>query len=853
MSAAPIRLTELVKRPNVGTAGDKVQIRSNFFEVTNLPNITIHHFDVTITPEVPPPVNRRVFRQFVDQFRVSDLQGVRPVYDGRKNLFSAAALPFDSRTFEVVLPGDMRPKSSPLTDPVPSFKLKIKKVATINLEELARFLRGKSPFTNNCLTSIMALDVLIHHEPAMLYQTLGRSFFTPKGCQLLGGGLDVWRGYYQSMRPTPGKMMINVDVSATAFYQKAPLIELVVQILGLRNIADLLKATALNMKKVERMTKGLRIQPTHRQRATKTFRISRLSTTSASETTFLQLQQKDPNTEPVEVKMSVATYFKDAYNITLQYPMLPCAVVGRGAMLPLEVCFVVEGQRFPKKLDDRQTAEMIKFTQQPPLERANKIREGLHILNYDNNDYLKDFGLKVSDQMTTVQARILKAPTINYRPSSREASIVPKNGAWNLINKKVLEGAKLQSWGVIVYGSERDLPRAKANEFIRELVTTCVDTGMEISNKNPPVTYCNPHSDIERSLREIWTKAGDAVQMKPQLLMCILPNTGVPLYAEIKRITDTVIGISSQCIQMKHTYQPKKQYCANVCLKMNVKIGGVNLRLAPRSLPFLEEGTATILFGADVTHPAPGDAIRPSIACLTASMDGKAARYAATVRTQTARQETMASLAEMTIELLKAFYSSTKKKPAKILFYRDGVAEGQFAEVVRVEIAALKEAFNTLGADYKPKLTFVVVQKRHHARFFPIRREEGDRTGNCLPGTVIDTGIVHPFEFDFYLQSHAGLLGTSRPAHYHVLHDENDFKADELQEFTYRLCHLYARCTRTVSMAPPAYYAHLVAARARFHAKGEQWNESLSTDTSTGDASTYARVKNELTHVMWFM
>jgi len=39
-------------------------------------------------------------------------------------------------------------------------------------------------------------------------------------------------------------------------------------------------------------------------------------------------------------------------------------------------------------------------------------------------------------------------------------------------------------------------------------------------------------------------------------------------------------------------------------------------------------------------------------------MDGKAARYAAAVRTQTARQETMADLAEMTEELLRAFYIS---------------------------------------------------------------------------------------------------------------------------------------------------------------------------------------------------
>ncbi|KAG0050114.1 Protein argonaute 12, partial [Gryganskiella cystojenkinii] len=198
----------------------------------------------------------------------------------------------------------------------------------------------------------------------------------------------------------------------------------------------------------------------------------------------------------------------------------------------------------------------------------------------------------------------------------------------------------------------------------------------------------------------------------------------------------------------------------------------------------------------------------------------------------------------------------TGSKPERILFYRDGVSEGQFSEVMQTEVPALKEAFKILERGYNPKLTFVVVQKRHHARFFPKRRDEADRSGNCQPGTVVDSGIVHPFEFDFYLQSHAGLLGTSRPAHYHVLKDENNFKADELQEITYKLCHLYARCTRTVSLVPPAYYAHVVASRARFHSKGEHSSEGMSTTTEmtgVGDASTYGRVAPDLIKVMWFM
>ncbi|KAG0302521.1 hypothetical protein BGZ98_007426 [Dissophora globulifera] len=844
-----LKLTPYVKRPAVGTKGQEIAVRANFFEVNKLPDVVVHHYDVTVTPDVPPPVNRKIFEQFIITFGNTDLAGARPVYDGRKSLFSPKDLKFDSKTFDIVIDTDVQPNAK---RPVPVFKMKVKKVATINLEELHRFLQGKSALTNNVLTGIQALDILIRHKPGLLYSTVGRSFFTPDGKQPLDGALEVWRGFYQSARPTVGKMMINVDISATAFFQSGSLLEIIVKILRLRTPDDLRRTSPpLNWSKVEKTIKGLRITVRHRERAKRTFKIFKLTQTSARDTKFKLETTKDGKTTTSD--MSVETYFQRTYNIRLQYPTLPCVLVGRTAAVPLEVCSLVEGQRYPKKLDERQTADMIKFTCQPPHVRANIIKEGLRILNYANNEFLKDFGMKISTEMATVKGRILPAPTVSYHPSSKDANFVPVGGAWNLQGKKVAQGTTLGSWGVIVFSNERDNPPDVIKAFIRELVITCSDTGMTIPNKSPPIIYSNPHGNIENALRQIWQRAGDTVKSKPQLIMCILPNTGVPLYAEIKRVTDTVIGVSSQCIQSRHTKMAKKQYCANVCLKINVKLGGMNSHLAKGMLPILA-AKPTILFGADVSHPPPGDDVRPSIASLVGSMDAHASRYAASVRVQAARTETVADLSDMAKELLKAFYQTCGRKPERIVFYRDGVSEGQFKEVLETEVQAIKAACVSLDANYKPAITFIVVQKRHHARFFPIKPQDGDRGGNCKPGLVVDTNIVHPFEFDFYLQSHAGLLGTSRPAHYCVLYDDNKFSSDDLQDFSYKLCHLYARCTRTVSMVPPAYYAHLVAARARFHSKGEQWSDNASTESSTtGAASSYSNVKPDLAKVMWFM
>ncbi|MEQ2174158.1 argonaute 1 [Goodea atripinnis] len=165
-------------------------------------------------------------------------------------------------------------------------------------------------------------------------------------------------------------------------------------------------------------------------------------------------------------------------------------------------------------------------------------------------------------------------------------------------------------------------------------------------------------------------------------------------------------------------------------------------------------------------------------------MDAHPSRYCATVRVQRPRQEIIEDLSYMVRELLIQFYKSTRFKPTRIIFYRDGVPEGQLPQILHYELLAIRDACIKLEKDYQPGITYIVVQKRHHTRLFCADKSE---------------------------------RGTSRPSHYYVLWDDNRFTADELQILTYQLCHTYVRCTRSVSIPAPAYYARLVAFRARYH------------------------------------
>lgn len=63
------------------------------------------------------------------------------------------------------------------------------------------------------------------------YTPVGRSFFQPPDGyeHPLGGGREVWFGFHQSVRPSHWKMMLNIDVSATAFYKAQPVVEFMME------------------------------------------------------------------------------------------------------------------------------------------------------------------------------------------------------------------------------------------------------------------------------------------------------------------------------------------------------------------------------------------------------------------------------------------------------------------------------------------------------------------------------------------------------------------------------------------------------------------------------------------------
>ncbi|CAM0944723.1 unnamed protein product [Alopecurus aequalis] len=815
-------------RPGKGTSGSRCIVKANHFSA-ELPDKDLHQYDVSISPDVPSRgVNRAVMGELVTLYKQSQLGGRLPAYDGRKSLYTAGPLPFTARTFEVVLQDeeDRLGGAQVAQRREKHFTVVIKFAARADLHHLAMFLAGKQPDAPQ--EAIQVLDIVLRELPTARYSPVARSFYSPNlgRRQQLGDGLESWRGFYQSIRPTQMGLSLNI-----AFIEPLPVIDFVAQLLN-RNVSVRPLSDADRVK-IKKALRGVKVEVTHRGNMRRKYRIFGLTSQATRELTF-------PIDDHGTVK-AVVKYFQETYGFNIQHTTLPCLQVGnqqKPNYLPMEVCKIVEGQRYSKRLNEKQIASLLKVTCQRPQQRELDILQTVNHNAYHEDPYAQEFGIRIDDRLASVEARILPPPRLKYHDSGREKDVLPRVGQWNMMNKKMVNGGRVNDW--ICINFSRNVPDSAARSFCHELADMCQISGMDFSVDPllPPIT--TRAELVERALRARYQDAMNV--LKPQgrqldLLIVILPDNNGSLYGNIKRICETDLGLVSQCCLTKHIFKRSPQYLANVALKINVKVGGRNTVLVDalsRRIPLVSD-RPTIIFGADVTHPHPGEDSSPSIAAVVASQDWpEVTKYAGLVSAQTRRQELIEDLFKvwqdpqrgivnggMIRELLISFLRSTGQKPQRIIFYRDGVSEGQFYQVLLYELDAIRKACASLEPNYQPPVTFVVVQKRHHTRLFANnhndQRSVDRKSGNILPGTVVDSKICHPTEFDFYLCSHAGIQGTSRPAHYHVLWDENKFTADGLQTLTNNLCYTYARCTRSVSIVPPAYYAHLAAFRARFY------------------------------------
>lgn len=84
------------RRPGYGTMGKPIKLLANCFQV-EIPKIDVYLYEVDIKPDkCPRRVNREVVDSMVQHFKVTIFGDRRPVYDGKRSLYTANPLPVAS-------------------------------------------------------------------------------------------------------------------------------------------------------------------------------------------------------------------------------------------------------------------------------------------------------------------------------------------------------------------------------------------------------------------------------------------------------------------------------------------------------------------------------------------------------------------------------------------------------------------------------------------------------------------------------------------------------------------------------------------------------------------------------------
>ncbi|TYZ59295.1 hypothetical protein PybrP1_006571 [[Pythium] brassicae (nom. inval.)] len=841
---------DICRRPNFAVHARTIAVTVNCFALTLDPRVEEiykYHVHVERTPlehdnegrargeqqASARPLRKSLVRRVISaafcQYD-AEFDGHRVSHDGMGAAYSAVRLPWDNKVLAGVNPNLLGAATATGARRERGFMVTLKFVEMINVRELFdHFTRPKV----NPLPALQALDVAARHLAAQGLIPVGRNFFSMRKTQPLRGGKELSWGYHQSIRLGQQKLLLNIDQAATVFYAPGPLLELVIVALNVRDARSVGPLSERDARNLSRALRKIEVTTTHRSDRKKP--IFGVSSQPASATLF----------EADGATTSVAEYFRRRYNITLQYANLPAVNLGgrnRPTWLPVEVCEVAPGQQC-QNINDLDTAEIIRQTSQRPEVRAKNILEHAHSAGFENDPFVKAFGMTVDMRMETVEAKVLETPEVQY------ANVLerPRMGMWSLKDRTFVDGAVLRNWGVVVHAnvSESDVQR-----FVRTLCNIAQLRGINIENRQPPITHQDHHRGAQVEDLMLTCVRGLEQQRSlgpPQLVVVIMRGRSV-LYSDIKRTSDTLLGVPSQCLLASNVVKCQTQYCANVCMKMNVKLGGKNLILRD-DLPLVST-TPAIVIGASISHPRSGMGSRPSIASVVASLDRYSAKYVSRVAAQRASND-IAQLPHLLYDLFLAFYQATSRKPEHIVYYRDGVSSSEQHDILQTEMKALRQACLMVSASFKPPVTFIVVNTRHHMRAFASHSSDEDRSGNIQPGTVIDSGVVDPHRFDFYLYGHSGLQGTSCPAHYSVLYDENGMSAEDVHRLSYSLCYTFARCTRSVSVVPPVYYAQLAATRARCFLN--EASDGASTAGPSRSSYEFLDVHKNIQDSMFFM
>lgn len=290
-------------------------------------------------------------------------------------------------------------------------------------------------------------------------------------------------------------------------------------------------------------------------------------------------------------------------------------------------------------------------------------------------------------------------------------------------------------------------------------------------------------------------------ERSPKIILAMLPTNRADRYAAIKKACLIEFGVPIQVV-VKKTMNHKNvgSIASKVVIQMSAKLGGI-----PWLIRMPVKGLMTV--GFDVSHH-PRDRSR-SVGALVATMDIKKSSAFYSVTSSYSDGNAMnIGLANHMQKALDIYVEECGELPQKILFYRDGVGEGQIQYLMEKEVQPLISKLRSIYGSEEPKLAYIIVNKRINSRMFKMT---GSRYDNPKPGTVVDRVITLPERNDFFLISQHVGQGTVSPTSYNIVFNNSGLSKDRLEVLTFKYSHLYYNWSGTTRIPAVSQYAKKLA------------------------------------------
>jgi len=269
-------------------------------------------------------------------------------------------------------------------------------------------------------------------------------------------------------------MILTIDTCTAAVYLAGDLRNVALSFLGTTDTRALnLSSSDPKFKQLERFLNNLRISiPTSNGRRTKTIR------------GLIERAGKFEFSKNDGQESTVALHFQETYNIRIRYSeIFGVNISGKNnphpSVIPAELCEVIPGQLYKRKVPEYLTAKVVDFAKIKPQDRFRKISQSAEA--YRRSEFVVESGMQIDTQPLQINARRLNVPRVLYGVGN---SVNVRDGGWNVVGKQFSSPKTFNSWAVIDFVGDK-LTMDDIRDRVRALSSCCQQLGMGRNFRSP--------------------------------------------------------------------------------------------------------------------------------------------------------------------------------------------------------------------------------------------------------------------------------------------------------------------------------------------------------------------------------